>query len=188
MAGIAVAKRACIAVENAAEKRHELISSDAFAQHAVHDPADARRAIQVAHGCAQAGLDIGHKQGGGNALAGDIGNAHGQPVAVEPQDIEVVSADRERRAPGGGYGDSRKLRNFLGQKRLLDFAGALQFLLVGNSAASENRCSHRLAAGADGRRRDDHRGAALLTGRTGIPPVPRPRQHCPERHRSDSVH
>src|SRR5271166_3735975 len=130
MAGIAVAKRARIAVENAAEKRHELVCSDAFAQHAVYDPAHPRRTIQFAYRCAQAGLDISHKQSGGNSLARDIRNTDGQPVAVELQHIEVISAHRLCRAPGGGYRDSGKLRNFLGQKRLLDFAGTLQFLLV----------------------------------------------------------
>src|ERR1035438_7891431 len=79
---------------------------------------------------AEAGLDISHEQDRGNALAGDIRNADSQPVALKPEHIEVVSADRARGAPCVGYSDSRKLWNLLGQKRLLDFAGALQFLFV----------------------------------------------------------
>jgi hypothetical protein len=83
MPGIAVAKGARSGVQNAAEERHEFIGRDGFAEHAVDYAAHARRAIQVANGCAQARLHVGHEQRGGNTLAGDVADADGQPVFAE---------------------------------------------------------------------------------------------------------
>jgi len=113
MAGIAVAKGARGGVQNTAEEGHEFIGRDAFAEHAVNDAAYARRAIQVANGCTQARLHVGHEQSGGNFFAGNVGDAEGQPIFDQLHHIEVISADRARGLPGAGNLEPRQLGNFL---------------------------------------------------------------------------
>src|SRR6516225_7491922 len=103
MAGVAVDEGALGGVQNGAEKSNESVGGDGCAEHAVDDAADARRTVQVANGCAQTSLHIGHEQSGGNAFAGNVGDADGQAVSTESQDIEVISAYGAGRLPGGRY-------------------------------------------------------------------------------------
>ncbi len=81
------------AIDQPQHQRHEAVFP-AAAGKALVELADGRgRAPLAGQAVAGIGRELGHQQGGGNALAGDVGHDHRQPVVGQLDVVEVVAAD-----------------------------------------------------------------------------------------------
>jgi hypothetical protein len=130
MAGVFVAQGAILGIQDGVEKCDKFAGGQVAAKESIQLGADCGgRFVRGGEGT-KGGLEIGHKERGGNSLPGDITDADAEPVRIELNDVEVVAADGSRGLPGAGEFDSRKLRQGLGHQILLDVAGAVEFLLL----------------------------------------------------------
>ena len=76
----------------------------------------------------QVGLQVGHEQGGGDALAGDVADDEAELVLAEIEKIVVVASDLAGREAQAGVFEGLGLGMDLGEQAGLDLLGDFQFL------------------------------------------------------------
>jgi len=102
VARVTARQRAGRGIERGVEERDEPIERRVSAHCLVHLARHGRRLGLVRAERADRCLQAGHEQGGGQALAGDIGDRQPDPGVREPQHVVAVPAEGRSRPPHGG--------------------------------------------------------------------------------------
>jgi hypothetical protein len=98
-----------------------------MAVHARHESGQVGGAVR--HEKMEAGVDRGHEERRGHALARDVGDAERRAPVRERVDVEVIAPDLLRRPVPAGHEEPRYVRERLGENGLLDGGGELDLPL-----------------------------------------------------------
>jgi hypothetical protein len=82
-------------------------------------------------------LNHGRDQGGGEAVARDIGDQNADTLVVKLNEIVEIAGDGGHGGVAGGDIKARELRNRVGKNGELDLAGHLEFLVEGFELGSQ---------------------------------------------------
>ena len=129
MAGIAIAQPPCRQVEHADEEGDEHIGLVVLTQQLVQYLHDVCRIVYLHRGDTEQRVRLGHDDGRRHALAADVADAEEQ-FLVADEEVEQVAADLTgwcQRAKDVDVVAFREWWKLLGQHRLLNFPGYLQF-------------------------------------------------------------
>ena len=180
VAGVRVGQHAGRRVEHAVEEADEAPFGDVAAEDPVDLLAERLRLGRFGRERAHRGLQVGHQQRRGDALADDVGDREREPRVAEADRVEAVAADAGRRLPRDGELPAVDLRASAAAAGALDPQRLGQLALLGRPRAAPR------AAGLDLRRAASRAGGRCPTAsarsraRRGASPRPRDRR-CPSR-------
>ena len=94
MAAVGVTETACGVVVLSEEQGGESAVGSVIAKELVHGAQEALRLIESDGALAtEIGLQIGHQEGGGDALSGDVADDEAETAAAETQEVVVIAAN-----------------------------------------------------------------------------------------------
>src|SRR5690348_8783647 len=156
--GVDVAQNAPLAVPFAKEKGGKSSAIRDLVQVPVELSADFSGRAALFRHRAQNGLQIGHENGGGYALAADVRNGQEQAPIRQLDDVVIIAAYAPRRDANGGELQASVGRELVRKKRLLNLKRKIEFRLAhGQFALAGSQCQlHAVKRQAQ----DSHRGGS----------------------------